>query len=144
MGALQYLNFTRPYIAYAVNQTCRSMHSPQPADWIPLKHLLCYLKGNVTHGLYFSRLSPISLTSFSDADWAVDSYDRRSTNGFLIYLDNNLVSWSFKKQPTIARSSTEVEYMAIGDDERERESTLKDDEKKARVALCINPRRRHP
>ena len=113
MGALQYLNFTRPDIAYAVNQTCLSMHSPQPVDWIPLKHLLCYLKGNVTHGLYFSRLSPISLTSFSDAYWAVDSYDRRSTNGFLIYLDNNLVSWSFKKQPTIVRSSTEVEYMAI-------------------------------
>ena len=53
------------------------------------------------------------LTSFSDVDWAGDSSDRRSTSGFLIYLGRNLVSWSSKKQHTVARSSTEVEYKAI-------------------------------
>ena len=40
VGALQYLNFTRPDISYAVNQASRSMHSPQPVDWSRLKHLL--------------------------------------------------------------------------------------------------------
>ena len=113
VGALQYLNFTRPDIAYAVNQLCRSMHSPQSIDWIRLKHLLRYLKGTVTHGVHFSSKSPNSLTSFSDADWAGDSADRRSTSGFLIYFGNNLISWSSKKQPTVARSSTEAEYKAI-------------------------------
>ena len=113
VGALQYLNFTRPDIAYAVNQACRSMHSPQSIDWIRLKHLLRYLKGTVTHGLHFSSKSPNSLTSFSDADWAGDSADRRSTSAFLIYFGNNLISWSSKKQPTVARSSTEAEYKAI-------------------------------
>ena len=102
-----------PDIAYTVNQACRSRHSPQPNDWIRLKHLLRYLKGTVTHGLYFSHTSPISLTSFSDADWVGDSYDRRSTSGFLIYFGNNLVSWSSKKQPIVAQSSTEAEYKAI-------------------------------
>ena len=84
VGALQYLNFTRPDISYAVNQACRSMHSPKVADWARLKHLLQYLKGTVTHGLFFSHNSPVLLTSFSDADWAGDSCDRRSTSGFLL------------------------------------------------------------
>ena len=89
------------------------MHSPQLADWACLKHLLRYLKGTVTHGLYFSRASPVLLTSFSDADWAGVSSDRRSTSGFLISLGHNLVSWSSRKQPTVAQSSTEAEYKAI-------------------------------
>ena len=96
VGALQYHNFTRPDIAYAVNQACCSMYSPQSTNWIRLKHLLRYLKGSVTHGLYFNRQPPISLTSFSDADWADDSTDRRSTSRFLIYFGNNLISWSSK------------------------------------------------
>ena len=107
------LNFTRPDISYAINQAYRSMHSPQPADWIRLKHLLRYLKGTITHGLYFSRVSPISLTSFYDADWAGDSSDRRSTSGFLVYLGNNLISWSSKTLLTVARLSTKAEYKAI-------------------------------
>ena len=53
------------------------------------------------------------LTSFSDDDWAGESSNRRSTSGFLIYLGCNLVSWSSKKQPTVAQSSTEAEYKAI-------------------------------
>ena len=89
------------------------MHSPQLVDWIRLKHLLCHIKGTIAHGLYFSRASPVLLTSFGDADWAGDTSDRRSTNGFLIYLCRNLVSWSSKKQPTVARSSAEAEYKAI-------------------------------
>ena len=113
VGALQYLNFTRPDISYAVNQACRSMHSPQSADWVRLKHLLRYLKGTITHGIYFSRRSPISLTAFNDADWAGDSLDRCSTSGFLIYLSKNLISWSSKKQVTVSKSCTEAEYKAI-------------------------------
>ena len=113
VGDLQYLLFTRQDIAYAVNQACRSMHSPQSADWIPLKHLLRYLKGTVTHGLYFYNRSSTSLTAFSDADWAGDSNNRRSTSGFLIYFCNNLISWSSKKQPIVGRSSTQAEYKAV-------------------------------
>jgi hypothetical protein len=51
--------------------------------------------------------------AFSDADWAGDVNDRRSTCGFSIYLGDNLVSWSARKQPTVSRSSTEAEYKTL-------------------------------
>ncbi|GKD96028.1 gag/pol polyprotein, partial [Tanacetum coccineum] len=53
--------------------------------------------------------------AFSDDDWAGDSDDRRSTGGFSIYLSSNLISWTARKQRTVSRSSTEVEYKALAD-----------------------------
>lgn len=89
------------------------MHSPQSTDWACLKHLLRYLKGTITYGLFFSCTSNLCLTAFSDADWAGDPTDRRSTSRFLIYLGQNLILWNSKKQPTVARSNTEAEYKAV-------------------------------
>ena len=113
VGALQYLNMTRPDIAFAVNQACHSMHSPQPTNWVRLKHLLRYLKGTIDYGLHIKRDFDFSLTAYSDADWAGNAADRQSIGGFLTYLGGNLISWSSKKQPTVARSSTEAEYKAV-------------------------------
>ncbi|CAL9215496.1 unnamed protein product, partial [Arabidopsis halleri] len=53
------------------------------------------------------------LHAYSDADWAGDSEDYVSTNGYLTYLGRNPVSWSSKKQRGVARSSTEAEYRAV-------------------------------
>ncbi|GKC35806.1 gag/pol polyprotein, partial [Tanacetum coccineum] len=73
---------------------------------LPFKLLLtCYGKGNLE----------TSLEAFSDADWAGDSNDRRSTGGFAIYLGSNLISWTARKQRMVSRSSTEAEYKALAD-----------------------------
>ena len=53
------------------------------------------------------------LVAYSDVDWAGCLDTRRSTSGYSIYLGNNLVSWSAKKQPTVSRSSCESEYRAL-------------------------------
>ena len=53
------------------------------------------------------------VSAFSDADWAGNVDDRRSTGGFTVFLGSNLVSWSARKQATVSRSSTESEYKAI-------------------------------
>lgn len=53
------------------------------------------------------------MTAFSDVDWAGDPNDRRSTTWMVVFLDSNPISWSFKKQQTVFRSSNKAEYMAL-------------------------------
>ncbi|XP_057994335.1 uncharacterized mitochondrial protein AtMg00810-like [Hevea brasiliensis] len=113
LGSLQYLTLTRPDIAFSVNKLAQFMHSPTDIHWQAVKRLLRYLRGTASLGLTFTKRTSILLQAFSDSDWAGCPDDRRSTGGYLVYMGDNLISWSSKKQPTVARSSTESEYKAI-------------------------------
>ncbi|XP_019054242.1 PREDICTED: uncharacterized protein LOC109115063 [Nelumbo nucifera] len=113
VGALQYATVTRPEISYAVNKCCQFMQQPLEPHWKLIKRILRYLAGTVSHGLHLKATQNLCLYAFSDADWASDIDDRRSTTGFCVYLGENLVSWSSKKQHTISRSSTEAEYRGM-------------------------------
>ncbi|PKU78515.1 Retrovirus-related Pol polyprotein from transposon TNT 1-94 [Dendrobium catenatum] len=112
VGSLQYLTLTRPDIAYSVNLLSQHMHNPSLHDAFLLKRLLRYIKGTLHFGLPISK-SNFTLNSFSDADWAGDPESRKSTSGFCSFLGDTLVSWTVKKQQTVARSSTESEYRAL-------------------------------
>lgn len=50
---------------------------------------------------------------FSDADWAGDTNDRKSTSGYVFMLSGGAVSWSSKKQKCVALSTAEAEYIAL-------------------------------
>ena len=113
--ALPYLVITRPDITHAVNRACQAMHNSTIEDWRRVKHLLRYLKGTIVGNLFYHRNSNSSLELFSDADWASSPNDQHSTGGYLIYLGENLISWSTRKQQTVARSSTEAEYTVVAD-----------------------------
>lgn len=112
VGSLQYRTLTRPEIAFSVNTVCQHMQQPKVSHFVAVKRLLRYVKGTLNHGLHITSGS-LSLTAFADADWAGDPVDRRSTSGFVVFLRSTPISWCAKKQPTVARSSTEAEYRAM-------------------------------
>ncbi|GAU26774.1 hypothetical protein TSUD_317720 [Trifolium subterraneum] len=116
VGALQYVTLTRPEIAYSVNKVCQFLSNPLDDHWKAVKRILRYLSGTLHHGLLLQAApkdKPLSLIGFSDADWASDPDDRRSTSGACIYVGPNLVSWWSKKQTLVARSSAEAEYKSL-------------------------------
>ena len=113
VGALQYLTINRPEISFVVQQACLYMHDPRIPHYNHIKRILRYLKGTLDHGLHINNSSPTSLTAYSDADWAGCPDTRRSTSGFCVFLGDNLISWSSKRQVTVSRSSAEAEYRAV-------------------------------
>ena len=70
VGALQYLSFTRPDIAFSVNKVPQLMQAPTDEHWSAVKRILRYLKSIIQYGLFLSRHSSVQLTSYTDADWA--------------------------------------------------------------------------
>ncbi|GJS97855.1 ribonuclease H-like domain-containing protein [Tanacetum coccineum] len=55
----------------------------------------------------------ISIARDSSYDWAGFPTTRRSTLGYFVFLGNNLLPWSSKRQPTLSRSSAKVEYREV-------------------------------
>ncbi|XP_019265763.1 PREDICTED: uncharacterized protein LOC109243311 [Nicotiana attenuata] len=113
VGSLQYLTLTRPDITHDVNLASQFMQNPNGMHLQAVKRILRYVKGTIDHGLKIISQSSFQLYGFSDADWVGCTITRRSTTGYSIYLGANCVSWSSRKQNTVARSSAEAEYRAL-------------------------------
>ena len=94
-------------------QVCLYMHDPRESHLFALKRILCYIRGTLHLGLLLRPSSSTELVVYSDADWAGCPDTRKSTSGYAMFLGDNLVSWSSKRQQTISRSSAEVEYRAV-------------------------------
>ena len=75
--------------------------------------VLRYLKGTLNFSFYFKSCSHLDLEEFSNANQASNLDDRKSTSGYCIYLGNNLIQWSTRKQKIVTRSSTKSEYRSL-------------------------------
>ena len=81
---------------------------------IALKRIIKYVKTTTNFGVWYSKDTNDVLSGYSDANWAGNADDRKSTSGDCFYVGNNLVSWMSKKQNSISLSTTEAEYIAAG------------------------------
>ncbi|GJU33320.1 ribonuclease H-like domain-containing protein [Tanacetum coccineum] len=107
-GGLQYLTFTRPDLSYAVQQVCLYMHYPREAHFAALKRILRHVQGTLELGLHLYASTTTSLVGYTDADWVGCPSTRKSTSIYCMFLGDNILSWSAKRQHTISRSSAET------------------------------------
>ena len=108
---------TRPDLSRVVSKLSQYLAEPKQQHWATAKHILRYLKGTMDQELHYQKCeeSLLQLEGYSDADWAADKDDRRSTSGYCFSLTENgpVISWKSRKQPTVALSTCEAEYMAL-------------------------------
>jgi len=114
VGSLLFLSTrTRPDIAYAVSNVARFCAEPTREHWTAVKRILRYLNGTRDLGLLYNKDSSKECIGYSDADWAGDLDDRKSTSGYIFQMGGAAISWRSKKQTCVALSTAEAEYMAL-------------------------------
>nr|GEY86210.1 ribonuclease H-like domain-containing protein [Tanacetum cinerariifolium] len=113
VGSLQYLTFTSHDISYAVQQICLYMHDPWEPHFSALKWILRYVRGTLDYELQLFSSSTTSLVAYLDTNWVGCPNTRRSTSSYFVFLGNNLLSWSSKRQPTLSRSNAEAEHRDV-------------------------------
>jgi hypothetical protein len=111
IGSLLYLMMMRPDIQFAVGLCARFKSSPCMSHRQAVQRILRYLHFTPEFGLWFLASSSLSLCGYSDADYAGCCVERKSTSGTCQFLGSPLVSWSSRKQSSIAQSTTEAEYV---------------------------------
>ncbi|GJZ57519.1 ribonuclease H-like domain-containing protein [Tanacetum coccineum] len=89
------------------------MHDPREPHFAALKRILRYVQGTLDLGLHLYASATTSLVGYTDADWAGCPSTRRSTSGSCVFLGDNLLSWSAKRQDTISHFSAEAEYRGV-------------------------------
>ena len=122
VGSLLYAMLsTRWDIAQSVSALTRFMQNPGPAHMKAAEQVMRYMKGTTDRGLEYNGLNgdgstetQLKVTVYTDADWAKDRNDCKSITGYIVKLNDCVISWSSKKQSTIALSSAESEYYALG------------------------------
>lgn len=108
-------NTARPDLAFAASTLSRFIKEPHSNHLAAAKHVLRYVKGTLNLGLVFHQSTSMNLVGYCDSDWGADKNDRKSITGYVFMLAGAAITWKSKKQQTVALSSTEAEYMALGD-----------------------------
>nr|GEW69476.1 uncharacterized mitochondrial protein AtMg00810-like [Tanacetum cinerariifolium] len=113
IGTLLYLTASRPDLQFYICMCARYQARPTEKLVHAVKRIFRYLRGTVNRGLWYPKDSSVGLTAFSDANHASCQDTRRNTSGSLKFLGERLISWSSKRQKSVAISSTKAEYIAL-------------------------------
>jgi hypothetical protein len=114
IGYLLYLYASRPDIMLSVCMCARFQAAPKDCHLRVVRRIMRYLVLTPNQGLWYPKGSHFEPLGYSDADYARCKVDRKSTSGTCQFLGQSLVSWSSKKQNSVALSTAEVEYVAVG------------------------------
>ncbi|GKD95030.1 ribonuclease H-like domain-containing protein, partial [Tanacetum coccineum] len=88
------------------------MHDPREPHFAALKRILRYVYGTVDFGLQLYVFATTSLVGYTN-DWVGCPSTRRSTSGYYVFLGDNLLSWSSKRQHTLSRFSAEADIVVL-------------------------------
>ena len=114
IGSLIYaMVYTRPDLAFALGKLSQHMQNPSENHWAYLKALMRFVRLTVHFKLRFGPTRNSKLAVYTDADWAGQRSDRKSTSGGVAMLYGGPVCWLSKLQRLVAMSSTESEYVAM-------------------------------
>ncbi|MCO5559932.1 hypothetical protein L7F22_013536 [Adiantum nelumboides] len=78
-----------------------------------MRRIMRYVRATLDYALFYDISTQIQVHDYTNFDWAISVYDRRSTSGYMFSFGSATVTWSSKKQPTVALSSTEAEYRGV-------------------------------
>ena len=102
IGSLLYLCASRPDIMLSVCMCAQFQAAPKESHHLVVKRILRYLAYTPTLGLWYPKGSEFDIVGFSDADYAGDKVDRKSTSGTCHFLGRSLVCWYSKKQNCVS------------------------------------------
>ena len=118
IGSLNYCSVaTRPDISFTVNKCAQFTSRPSVTHWEAAKRIVRYLMHTSEYGIrYRSEGKGVegyahNLAGYTDADFAGDTSDRKSTTGWLFNFNGSLISWASKKQSHVSHSSMESELV---------------------------------
>jgi len=112
IGCLLYLTASHPDISFSVGVCARFQANPKMSHLTILIRIIKYVNGTSDFGLFYSKESNVSLARYSNANWARNADDRKSTTGGCFYVGTNLVAWMSKKQNSISLLTIEAKYIA--------------------------------
>lgn len=118
LGCLLFVSVnTRPDIAASVSILAQKVSKPTQEDWNELKRVAKYLKGTADMKLSLARsdFNGEILYGYSDANWADNKIDRKSQSGHIFMVNGAAVCWSSRKQPLVALSTCESEFVALSE-----------------------------
>ena len=104
---------TRPDIAFAVSTVTKFTAKLTEQHWKAVKHIIRYITSTIEFGLQYTRDGSTECTGFSNANWAGDINNRKSTSSYLFRVGRTPVSWQSRKQTYVALLTAEAEYMSL-------------------------------
>ncbi|XP_071727458.1 uncharacterized mitochondrial protein AtMg00810-like [Rutidosis leptorrhynchoides] len=114
IGSLLYLTASQPDIMYSVCLCARFQENPKVSHVEAVKRIFRYLKGTMHLGLWYPKFTGVDIMCFTDSDHGGSLIDRKSTSGVCAFFGLCLTSWFSKKQTSVALSTTEAKYVAMG------------------------------